>query len=161
MRVAELLRFDDWRVWTVFDTPITPEGDPTVVRYVALDAGDDDPAPFDRWDDATQAFVADGWTPPAPPAPAPPTVMSRLAFQSRYTVAEQVAIELAADGTTVGYTPEQRATLRVLDRALQNATEINLTDPRTVQGVQAHATMLLITAARATQILDPQWTPTA
>lgn len=138
----------------VFEAESNPYTDPTLdIR----DITDVQPPPQEGW-----TAHADGTYAPPPVIPAtPPSVMSRLAFQSRYTVTEQVTIELAADGTTAGFTPEQRATLRVLDRALQNATEIDLTDPRTVQGVQTHAALQLITAARATQILDPYWTPGA
>ena len=94
--------------------------------------------------------------PPVPPA----TRMSRLAFQSRYTLAEQVGIEAAASGAAGTLTAQQRATLRVLERALATATDIDLADPRTVQGVQLHAQMGLITPQRAAQILDPAWSPT-
>lgn len=159
MRYAELRKIDDaWRVWLAFDSDTVPDGDPELVQFVAVTGSD--PVVYARYENG--AYVEDGWTPPPPPPPVlppPPTVMSRLAFQSRYTVAEQVAIELAADGTTAGFTPEQRATLRVLDKAHQNATEIDLTDPRTVQGVQTHVAMGLLTAPRATEILDPAWAP--
>lgn len=93
------------------------------------------------------------------PPPPPATKMSRLAFQSRYTLAEQVLIEAAAAGLVGGLTAEQRATLRVLERALATATDIDLADPRTVQGVQLHAQMGLITTQRAQQILNPAWSP--
>lgn len=160
MRYAELRNTGDaWRVWLTFESEIVPEGDATLVRYVAL-APNDTPSVYDRYEDG--AFVTDGWLPAPPPLPEPPapiTRMSKLAFQSRYTVAEQVAIELAADGSTQGFTAAQRATLRVLDRALQNANEVDLADPRTVQGVQTHVAMGLLSSARATEILDPAWTP--
>ena len=84
------------------------------------------------------------WVVPAPPK------LTRLEFRWRYTLAEQIAIETAmtthAD-TTV------RATLRVLSASLAEATEIDVTDPRTVQGVQYHAALGLIAADRVAEIL--------
>jgi hypothetical protein len=78
--------------------------------------------------------------------------LSRLQFRWRYTLAEQVAIELAerehADATV-------RATLAVLRMSLSEATDIDVTDPRTVQGVQYHAAVGLIQAGRVAEILAP------
>lgn len=160
MRVLELQRIDAaWRMWAVSNRATVPPATP-LTQYLAWPEPEPVPATYAKWEGGT-TFVVDGYTPPAPPAPSLPARMSRLAFQSRYTVTEQVAIELAADGTTPGFTPEQRATLRVLDRALQNATDVDLADPRTVQGVQMHAALGLLTAQRAAQILDPSWTPGA
>ncbi|MFN7341557.1 MAG: hypothetical protein ACK5VI_10820 [Opitutia bacterium] len=159
MRYAELRKTDGaWRVWLAFDSDTPPSGDPDTVQFVEVSGAD--PAVYARYENGT--YTEDGWTPPPPPPPVvppPPTVMSRLAFQSRYTVTEQVGIELVADGTTTGFTPEQRATLRVLDRALQNATEVDLTDPRTTAGVGTHVALGLLTQARADEILDPHWSP--
>ncbi len=82
----------------------------------------------------------------------PPRRLTRLEFQWRYTLEEQVAIETAEqthqDATV-------RATLRVLARSLDRATEIDVTDPRTVAGVQYHASIGLIAPARVAQILAP------
>jgi hypothetical protein len=79
-----------------------------------------------------------------------PVRLTRLAFRWRYTLAEQVAIEVAmathADDTV-------RATLRVLASSLSEATEIDVTDPRTQQGVQYHAAQGLIAAERVAEIL--------
>jgi hypothetical protein len=76
--------------------------------------------------------------------------LSRLQFRWRYTLAEQVAIELAerehADATV-------RATLAVLRMSLSEATDIDVSDPRTVQGVQYHAAVGLIQAGRVAEIL--------
>lgn len=78
--------------------------------------------------------------------------LSRLQFRWRYTLAEQVAIELAerehADATV-------RATLAVLRMSLSEATDIDVSDPRTVQGVQYHAAVGLIQAGRVAEILAP------
>lgn len=136
----------------MFTADANPYTDPTLdIR----DVTDVVPLPQQGW-----TALPDGtYEAPVIVPPEPPTRMSKLAFQSRYTVAEQVAIELAADGSTQGFTAEQRATLRVLDRALQNANDVDLVDPRTVQGVQTHVAMGLLSSARATEILDPAWTP--
>jgi hypothetical protein len=79
-----------------------------------------------------------------------PVRLTRLEFRWRYTLAEQIAIETAmtthADATV-------RATLRVLAASLAEATEIDVTDPRTVQGVQYHAALGLIAAERVAEIL--------
>jgi hypothetical protein len=76
--------------------------------------------------------------------------LSRLSFRWRYTLADQVAIEIAerthADATV-------RATLRVLRQSLSEAEDIDVTDPRTVQGVQYHASLGLIAPARVAEIL--------
>lgn len=78
------------------------------------------------------------------------TKLSRLSFRWRYTLAEQVAIELAerthADAAV-------RATLAVLRMSLSEAEDIDVTDPRTVQGVQYHASVGLIAPERVAQIL--------
>ena len=82
----------------------------------------------------------------------PRPTLSRLAFRWRYTLAEQVAIEVAeeshADATV-------RATLRILRQSLAEASDIDPTDPRTVQGVQYHAALGLIAPSRVAEILAP------
>ena len=66
-------------------------------------------------------------------APAPvSTVMSRLAFTSRLTLAEQVVIEMAKETAD----PQTRATLRVLDANLMRAGDVDVTDPRTQMGAE-------------------------
>lgn len=82
-----------------------------------------------------------------------PLRLTRLEFRWRYTLAEQVAIEIAEESDP---DPTVRATLRVLRQSLAEATDIDVTDPRTVQGVQYHAALGLIDAARVAEILaDP------
>lgn len=91
------------------------------------------------------------WSPTALDWVVPPTPkMSKLAFRWRYTLAEQVGIELAErehEDSTV------RATLAVLRMSLAEATDIDVTDPRTVAGVQYHASVGLIAPERVAQIL--------
>ena len=76
--------------------------------------------------------------------------LTRLEFRWRYTLAEQIAIDNAtnthADATV-------RATLRVLSASLAEATEIDVTDPRTIQGVQYHEALGLIEPERVAEIL--------
>jgi hypothetical protein len=79
-----------------------------------------------------------------------PDLLTRLEFRWRYTLAEQIAIEVAMathEDATV------RATLRVLSSSLSEATEIDPADARTVQGVQYHAALGLIAAERVAEIL--------
>jgi hypothetical protein len=84
------------------------------------------------------------WVVPPPPA------LSRLSFRWRYTLAEQVAIEVA---TETHSDPAVRATLRVLAASLNEATDIQVDDPRTVAGVEYHAALGLIAAERVAEIL--------
>jgi len=78
------------------------------------------------------------------------TTLTRLEFRWRYTLAEQIAIDTA---TTSDPDATVRSTLRVLAASLAEATEIDVTDPRTVQGVQYHASLGLIAPSRVAEIL--------
>lgn len=126
---------------TVADLPAPPAE--SVTRE--LDAWDAPPAWPYVWSPAALDWIV----------PTPPT-LSRLAFRWRYTVAEQVAIKVAetehSDATV-------RATLAVLRESLAEATEVDVRDPRTVQGVQYHAAQGLIAPARVAEILG--WDPSA
>lgn len=84
------------------------------------------------------------WAVPASPK------LTRLEFRWRYTLAEQVAIDAATNGHADATV---RATLRVLSASLAEATEIDVTDPRTQQGVQYHASLGLIAPERVAEIL--------
>jgi hypothetical protein len=59
-------------------------------------------------------------------------VLTKLEFASRLSMPEQVAVEMAKESAD----PQTRATLRVLDANLARATEIVLTDQRTMMGAQ-------------------------
>ncbi len=85
-----------------------------------------------------------------PPPPPPP--LTRLGFLSRFTDAELVAIKLAEFNAP---DPTQRAMLQVLKESWLAATEIDVTDPRTQQGVGMLVQAGLLTADRATAILSP------
>ena len=73
------------------------------------------------------------------------TRVTRLAFRNRFTFAEKVAIETAA---------ESDATVRVLLKDQEAATFIDLARLDTQQGVQLLVSKNLITAQRATEILS-------
>jgi hypothetical protein len=124
----------------------TPDGlrvppDGVVVLRDAWDAPP--PKPY-VWDPGARDWVI--------PTPAPVDVLSRLQFRWRYTLAEQVAVSAAEASHP---SAEVRATLRVLRESLQEASEIRLSDPRTIAGVQYHVQLGLLTAERATEILTP------
>ena len=84
-----------------------------------------------------------------PPPPPPP--LTRLGFMSRFTDAELVGIEVARM-TAPDVT--QRATLAVLKESWMAATEVDVGDPRTQQGVGMLVQAGLLTAERAAQILE-------
>lgn len=71
--------------------------------------------------------------------------LTRLAFRNRFTFAEKVAIETAA---------ETDAALRVLLKDQSEATYIDLTRADTQQGVQLLVSKGLLTAERASEILS-------
>lgn len=116
----------------------TPPASSTVREFPEWDTP---PASPYVWSAVALAFVV--------PAAARET-LTRLQFRWRYTLAEQVALDVAekthADATV-------RSTLSILRQSLAEATEIDRTDPRTVQGVQYHAALGLIAPSRVTEIL--------
>jgi hypothetical protein len=86
-----------------------------------------------------------------PPPPPPP--LTRLGFMSRFTDAELVGIEVARM-TAPDVT--QRAMLAVLKESWMAATEVDVGDPRTQQGVGMLVQAGLLTAERASVILASQ-----
>ena len=104
--------------------------------------------------------AAGGFTaPPALEAPASPIIpqprrITRLAFQSRFTDAEAIAIDLASIGATVA-----AASIRRYLSKVDTASFIDLDRADTRVGVQALETIGLISAGRATLILDNAVTP--
>jgi hypothetical protein len=124
---------------TAADLPAPPEN--SIVRELAAwDAVP--PSPY-QWDPETLDFVV---------FPKPVPTMSTLTFQWRYTLAEQVAIDRASEEHP---DPNVRATLRILDKSLMRANDADVTDLRTIQGVQYHASLGLIQPARVAEILAP------
>jgi len=79
-----------------------------------------------------------------------PVRLSRLAFRTRYTLPEQIAITRAE---TEAPDPDMRATLTILRQSLSDATDVDVTDPRTVMAVNYYATVGLIAPSRVAEIL--------
>lgn len=117
--------------------PALPEG------YAALElAGQPDLSAFE-WNAVTRSFAAR--------APEPRTVLSRIEFRSRFTIPEQVQLDLQSIGPTV-----EAATLRVLAANWAAANDIDLTDPRVQEGVGALVQYGILTPERAAEILAPE-----
>jgi hypothetical protein len=76
--------------------------------------------------------------------------LTRLGFMSRFTDVELVGIEVAR---MTAPDVVQRATLTVLKETWMAATEVDVTDPRTQQGVALLVQMGLLTEARLVEIL--------
>lgn len=98
--------------------------------------------------DAYEAWLAEGNEPePAPlPEPPPPRALSPLEFMERLTKAERIAIRRAS---------RQNDDLADWLDMLLGAREVNVTDPRTVAGVQALVQAGLLTPERAAALLAP------
>lgn len=73
------------------------------------------------------------------------TKLTRLSFRNRFTFAEKVAIETAAETDVV---------VRVLLKDQSEATHIDLTRVDTQQGIQILVGKGLLTAERASEILS-------
>lgn len=86
--------------------------------------------------------------PPLPEAP-PPRRITRLAFLSRFSDAEAVAIDLAS----IGATPQAAGMRRYMSK-VNAATYIDLDRADTRAGVQALEAAGVLAAGRALQILD-------
>jgi hypothetical protein len=85
-----------------------------------------------------------------PPAPVTQTRhITQLAFMTRFTDAEAIALDLASIGATV----EAASMRRYLDK-VKVAKHIDLDRPDTRAGVQMLETIGLLSAGRALQILD-------
>lgn len=117
----------------------TPPATSTVREFAEFDAPP--PLPY-VWDATAMAFVV--------PATAAER-LTKLQFRWLYTLAEQVALDVAEKTHP---DPTVRSTLSVLRMSLAEATEIDRTDPRTVQGVQYHAALGLIAPGRVLEILE-------
>lgn len=123
-----------------------PPATPNSVTKALPEWADVPPAPY-VWNPALANFAI----------PQTPVKLSRLDFQWRYTLAEQIAIERAMEEHD---DPDVRATLRILDKSLMKVTEesgVKVEDLRTASGVQYHAALGLIAPARVVELLgyDP------
>lgn len=154
MRLLELTRLDGaWRMWAVSYRPQIPPATP-FTQYLVWPDPQPIPATFAKYENGT--FVVDGYTPPAAPAAVGVARMSKLAFRSRFTEAEQIALEVAMDTHP---NAQVKAALRVFDKNLSNAADVDLTDPRTQLAIGRLVSFSLISTQRAAEILDPNWTP--
>ena len=86
----------------------------------------------------------------------PNSRITRLAFRSRFTLPEKVALELASADNPAGLLAErqQAATLRAYLADVAAATYIDLQRADTRAGVQQLEALGLLAAGRALQILD-------
>lgn len=92
------------------------------------------------WDEGTSAYV-----PPAAPASAPRTRLTRLEFRNRFTAAEKGAL-YSAMGTNLS--------IRIWLDDLAAAEYIELTDPATVEAVNSLEQAGLLATGRAATILE-------
>lgn len=125
---------DTYAMWVATDNPKAAQYEPIP----------DPPGPDYYWDQGVKAWVA------YPPPPPPP--LTRLGFLSRFTVPELVGIEVARQTAP---DVQQRALLAVLKESWLAANDVDVTDPRTIEGVELLVTMQLLTAERAVEILAP------
>lgn len=90
------------------------------------------------------------------PAPAQSRWITKLAFRSRFTQAEKVAIEIASldDPTATMQQRSMAAALRASQQDVAVATFIDLDRADTRAGVQMLETVGLIGTGRAAEILD-------
>ena len=115
---------------------------------------------------ANEAFVEANYPGAWELVPAPPPIdaaeptdarVTRLAFRSRFTQAEKVALELAAALDNPSATLPQRqqsAALRAHMKDLDVASWVDLTRPETVAALQMLEASGLIGEGRAAEILD-------
>lgn len=101
-----------------------------------------DPPGYDYYFDGTE------WVQYPPPPPPP---LSRLGFLSRFTDTELVGIEIARQSAP---TVDMRATITVLKESWLAANDIDVTDLRTMQGIQLLVQFNLLTEERAAEILE-------
>jgi len=125
--------------WAPTVAALPPAPARSIVRE--LDAWDAPPSYPYEW-----SPVAVDWVIPSVPAPR----LSRLAFRTRYTLAEQIAITRAE---TEAPDLTMRATLTILRQSLSDATDVDVTDPRTIMAVEYYATVGLLAPSRVAEIL--------
>jgi hypothetical protein len=123
---------------TLYETWVTTNN-PKAQYYTPIDQ----PPGYDYYYDGTQ------WVQYPPPPPPP---LTRLGFMSRFTDAELVGIEVARQTAP---DVQVRATLTVLKESWMAATEVDVTDPRTQQGVGLLVQLGLLTESRMVDILTP------
>jgi hypothetical protein len=115
--------------------------------YVRIDNLNPQPGP--GWSYSNGTFTP---PPPAPPPP-PQTVFTKFEFRSRFTLQELVSIDNAGANPTL--TPEQKGTLNTIGKNFEVATDVDLTHPATIAGIQYLVSVGLLTSQRGTEILTP------
>ena len=129
----------DGRVHGVFEYETLPDFAPNIVM---IPCGD--PAVSIGW-----RYSEGEFTPPLARSEPTNAIITRLAFLSRFTDAEAVALDLASIGATV-----EAATLRRYMAKVNAATFIDLSREDTRAGVLALETMGILAEGRALEILD-------
>jgi len=127
-----------------------------------IDITDLDVRPSIGWtyDEETEEFAvpepADETPPPESDPPPVRRIITNLAFDLRFTMAERVAIELASidDPAADMETRAQQAALRVSQERSRKASYTDLDDPVTRGGVDYMEQAGLIAPGRALEILD-------
>jgi len=110
---------------------------------------DREPQPGIGW---TYAADTDTFSPPPPER----RIVTTLAFDLRFTMEEQIAIDLASIDTPAAPMEQrtQAAVLRIAKERARKATFIDLDDPITRDGVQFMEQAGLLAQGRALDILD-------
>ncbi len=85
--------------------------------------------------------------------PKPHAICTKLTFRCRFALPELVGIDNYALNQTL--TADQKATMLTIMKNFDAATQIDLYDPRIVEGVQYIESTGLIAAGRAAEILAP------
>lgn len=120
---------------------------PVANTSAVLRTSDNTTIPFDPGNvdyQAYQEWLAAGNVPDPAPALAPVTQMSPLVFIGRFTAAEQAAVAAAA---------QTSAAMLLWLTQLSAAQYIDVTDPRTIAGINMLVTAGLLTADRVPEIL--------
>lgn len=114
---------------------------------------------FHIWD-GSKWFTRQTYPTP-PPRPAPPTpAMTHLQFIRRFTHAEAATFETLLADARNGTSPlpaEVRGQVLLMGRLFDAAQDVKLDDPDTVSFVQALIGLDVLTAERASEVLDPNW----
>ena len=113
-----------------------------------IDISDSFPTPGIGWTYDGGVFTAPP-VPEAPPTPPESRKITKLAFLDRFTDAEAIAIDLASIGATT-----QAAAMRRYQKKVDAALYIDLDRDDLRSGVLTMASAGLISAGRATEILD-------
>ena len=124
-----------------------------------VDVTDLDPRPAPGWTYDGTTFTPPVFVEPTPePTVETPRIITNLAFDLRFTTAERVAIEIASldDPSATMEARQQAAAIRVALQRADKASWVDLDSEVTRESVQQFETLGLISAGRATEILDTE-----